>query len=178
MADTEAHKKMQLDYIESLTGLTYCEDVQHVPEGTRGAYAIEDNIDLEAGWYQELLYQGKLVEDNNPKNWWQTGDKLDRFANPLAGRVVVEGLGIGALVHEILKNPSVTHVTVFEEAQEVVDLVGPAFEHHKDRLTIVVGTIGERRGSVWRLLIKGHTVWQSRDGRLNRLDWFEEDMKG
>ena len=44
------------------------------------------------------------------------------------GDVLIAGLGIGMILHPILKRPEVKSVTVIEKYQDVIDLVAPTVE--------------------------------------------------
>ena len=51
------------------------------------------------------------------------------------GNVLIAGLGIGMILHPILKKPEVSHITVLEKEQDVIDIVQPSLQSPK--LTIV-----------------------------------------
>jgi hypothetical protein len=61
------------------------------------------------------------------------------FINAAKGNVLIAGLGIGMVLHNILDKPEVTRVTVVEINKDVITLVGAKFQHEK--LTIVNGNI-------------------------------------
>ena len=60
------------------------------------------------------------------------------------GNVLIAGLGLGMILHPIVKQPGVRHVTVVEKYQDVVDLIGPTLPR-SDALAVVVGDIFEWR---------------------------------
>lgn len=53
------------------------------------------------------------------------------FISKAKGRVLVAGLGIGLVIHNIIKKEAVTEITVIEKYQDVIDLVGPKFKSPK-----------------------------------------------
>lgn len=56
------------------------------------------------------------------------------------GNVLIAGLGIGMILHPILRKPNVHSVTVIEKYQDVVDLVSPTLPADS-RLSIIVDDI-------------------------------------
>ena len=56
------------------------------------------------------------------------------------GHALIAGLGLGMILHPILKNPGVDSVTVIEKCQDVIDLVSPSLPS-SSKLTIVAGDI-------------------------------------
>lgn len=75
------------------------------------------------------------------------------------GYVLVNGLGLSCVVSGLLAKPEVKHIDVVEIEQDVIDLVGPAYEHD-ERVTIHQGDAynfpwesGRRWNYVW------HDIW-------------------
>jgi len=74
------------------------------------------------------------------------------------GSCLLNGLGIGMILKNILKKPDVTDVTVIELSQDLIDVVGP---HYTDpRVTIICADAlmykppkGKRYNMVW------HDIW-------------------
>lgn len=58
--------------------------------------------------------------DDPPQQW-----AMEIYAREAYGKVLTTGLGLGLIVHELVKNPSVTQITVVEKAPEVVELIKP-----------------------------------------------------
>lgn len=82
------------------------------------------------GKYVRMILNGELMMSD-------TG--MERYSNrPLIekanGRVLIAGLGIGMLLHNILDKAEVTEVLVVEKYQDVIDLVAPKFKHPKLRI--------------------------------------------
>lgn len=48
---------------------------------------------------------------------------LASFAERASGNVLVAGLGLGLVIHELVKNPNVTHITVVDREPDVIALV-------------------------------------------------------
>ena len=77
------------------------------------------------------------------------------------GRVLVTGLGLGCVVRGLLYSPHVTHIDVVEIDGDILDVVGPEFEHervtlhHADALT---WDFGDRSWDcAW------HDIWSDTD---------------
>lgn len=62
------------------------------------------------------------------------------FAWKAQGHVLVAGLGLGMILHPILKNPKVLSVTVIEKYQDVIDLIVPTLPQ-QDKLTVICADI-------------------------------------
>ena len=56
------------------------------------------------------------------------------------GHVLIAGLGLGMILHPILRNPRVSSVTVIEKYQDVVDLIRPTLPA-SNKLSILVADI-------------------------------------
>ena len=54
-------------------------------------------------------------------HWWSMQD----YARNSIGRVLVAGLGLGLVVHELLNNVDIDSVTVVEKNKDVIDLISP-----------------------------------------------------
>lgn len=71
------------------------------------------------------------------------------------GDVLIAGLGLGMILHPILRKPEVRSVTVIEKFQEVVDLISPTLPQDA-RLTVITDDIfawqppaGSRYDVIW-----------------------------
>jgi len=73
------------------------------------------------------------------------------------GDVLIAGLGLGMILHPILKKDEVRSVTVIEKFQDVVDLISPTLPDDS-RLAIITGDI---------------FLWQPPDGRCYDVIWFD-----
>jgi hypothetical protein len=60
-----------------------------------------------------------MVDD--PPHWWSMQD----YARNSVGRVLVAGLGLGLVTHELLDNVDVDSITVVERNKDVIDLISP-----------------------------------------------------
>lgn len=85
-----------------------------------------------AGVYKRLKYQNDVVMSNTPMEIKTNA----RFISQAKGSVLINGLGLGMVLSEILKKEEVTSVTVIENSKDVINLVAPTYE--KDpRVTII-----------------------------------------
>jgi hypothetical protein len=76
------------------------------------------------------------------------------------GSCLINGLGIGMVLRNVLTKPEVTDVTVIEISQEVIDMVSPYYKDH--RVEIIHADAftwkppkGKRYGMVW------HDIWDT-----------------
>jgi len=75
------------------------------------------------------------------------------------GEVLIAGLGVGMILHPILKKPEVSSVTVIEKYQDVVDLISPTLPRDP-RLAIVTADIFQwRPPSVCRYDVIWFDIW-------------------
>lgn len=76
-----------------------------------------------AGEYKRLCRGGTVVMSNVPMEI-----RTHRaFIWKAKGHVLINGLGLGMALTEILKNPLVLSVTIIEKSKDVIDLVAPTF---------------------------------------------------
>lgn len=110
-----------------------------------------------AGTYTRLRCNGSTVMSNTP-------DEIDdfyEFLHHATGNVLINGLGLGVVLDACLAKPEVTHVTVVEVSEDVINLVGIHFQKkHGDRVTIVQADAleykppkGSHFDAVW------HDIW-------------------
>lgn len=71
-----------------------------------------------------------MVDD--PPHWWSMQDYARDMKS--AGRVLVAGLGLGLVVHELLGNIDVDHITVIEKNKDVIDLISPSLPKAEFRI--------------------------------------------
>ena len=60
-----------------------------------------------------------MVDD--PPHYWA----MQQHAKQFHGHVLVAGLGLGLIVHELKKNPKVETITVVEREKEIIDFISP-----------------------------------------------------
>jgi spermidine synthase len=104
--------------------------------------------------FTRLMRNGTLVMSDTPAEMRDHGMAVRNAY----GSCLINGLGLGMVLKNILLRPDVTDVTVVEISQELIDLVGP---HYADpRLTIVCSSAfdykppkGKRYDMVW------HDIW-------------------
>lgn len=125
--------------MESVT--PFFEDVQEkgVACITRFHYKedILDNLRLirDAG-YMFKMYEGHYTRLSINGELMMSDTGMERISNKnfvknANGRVLIAGLGIGMIIHNILSKEDVTEVVVIEKYQDVIDLVEPKFAHPK-----------------------------------------------
>lgn len=150
----------------------------NVPDGEKGKWKVESFevtqeeaafanmraaitgrrlLRIDPGKYKRLKRGSTVVMSNTPMEI-ETNSAFIRVAK---GNVLINGLGLGMVLGEILKKDSVKSVTVIEAAEEVISLVGPSFEHD-DRVTIIHADAfeykppkGARYDAVW------HDIWDN-----------------
>jgi hypothetical protein len=74
-----------------------------------------------------LKIGGQVWMTDEPMYVWS----LESFAERSYGSVLVAGLGLGIVVHQLLRNPSVTEVNVVELEKDVIRLVQPLLPQDK-----------------------------------------------
>lgn len=82
-------------------------------------------IYVPAGTYKRLTCLGEVVMSNT---LMEVNTNME-FINRATGRVLINGLGLGMVLTEILKKDSVDSVTVVERSQDVINLTAPSFAH-------------------------------------------------
>lgn len=75
---------------------------------------------IEVGTYWKLSHNGEVIMTNTPA---EVKDHI-QFIRKARGKVLVAGLGLGMVLHELLRNPNITKVTVVEISKEVIELTG------------------------------------------------------
>ncbi|MCV5648158.1 hypothetical protein OFN55_36090, partial [Escherichia coli] len=75
------------------------------------------------GRYRRLSNGWDVVMSNTPMEIRTCQDFIERAT----GRVLINGLGLGMVLHAILQKDDVTHVTVIEKEQDVINLVAASF---------------------------------------------------
>ena len=145
----------------------------NIPEGSSGSWSVENftvsemdsRISLfrdgmrfvSAGDYTRLMCGYEVVMSNTPA---EIRDHMEfmKKCKRLGGSVLINGLGLGIALSEILKYDNIKKIKVIEKSPDVIKLVAP---HFKDpRLEIIEGDaftykppIGETYDVVW------HDIW-------------------
>lgn len=107
-----------------------------------------------SGTYKRLMRNGTVVMSNTP-------DELRdyrHFTRKAYGVILINGLGLGCVVKELLNKSEVIKITVIEKSEDVIKLVAPYFKD--ERLTVIHADAfeytppkGENFDFVW------HDVW-------------------
>jgi hypothetical protein len=111
-----------------------------------------------AGTYTQLLTPGRNIMMSDTPD--EIRDHMTMIYRA-KGHVLINGLGIGVVLQACLNKDEVTHATIIELSQDVIDLVAPHYrEKYGERLTIIKADAleyappkGERYGAVW------HDIW-------------------
>ena len=90
---------------------------------------------MRTGKYIRLHVGGRLMMSDTPME--RISNKT--FIDCANGRVLIAGLGIGLIIHNILEKQSITEIIVIEKYQDVIDLVSPYF--NDTRLKIICADI-------------------------------------
>lgn len=138
-----------------------------IPEAKKGPWSIEhfvvDSPDIHSmlrgrgvtpGQYTRAMRSGTIVMSDTPAEMRDHSLAVYRAE----GSCLINGLGIGMVLKNILLNQKVTDVTVVEVSQDLIDIVSP---HYKDdRVTFVCDSAfdytppkGKRYKMVW------HDIW-------------------
>lgn len=75
------------------------------------------------GEYVQLSVKGQLMMSDTGME--RISNKA--FINNSKGHVLVAGLGIGLIIHNILSKEDVASITIIEKYQDVIDLIAPKF---------------------------------------------------
>jgi len=132
----------------------------------RYAKGIYDCYGVGGYQYYECLRTIGVTALQISRKIWMVDDvphflAMTEHAACYSGRVVVAGLGLGLIVHELQANPAVTEIIVVEIERDVIDLIGPQLKPEK--LQIVQGDFrdwdGEADGIFYDLFVgNGHEL--------------------
>lgn len=95
----------------------------------------DSNRSVSAGTYKKLTRGGQVVMSNTPA---EIRDHMTfiNLAKEKGGHILINGLGLGVALTEILNSDKVTKVTVVEKSQDVINLVADFYTKDK-RVEIV-----------------------------------------
>ena len=123
-------------------------------EGVRGFLFYEFT---QPAQLTELRIRGKTWMTDSPEYVWS----LESFAKRSRGNVLVAGLGLGIVVHQLANNPAVKRITVIECEADVICMVRPLLPEDKrihiihDRFARYVETTTEKYDTViWDLAVR------------------------
>lgn len=148
-------------------------EIKNIPNGQSGAWKIEDfevpensihNLramfqpgcrTIKPGKYKRLTRNGHTIMSNTP------AEKRDylHFVWKATGNVLINGLGLGCVVADVLNKNKAESITIIEISEDVVSLVAPVFKDDP-RVTIIHADAfewkppkGVRYNAVW------HDIW-------------------
>lgn len=110
---------------------------------------------LEAGTYKRLVLDGELMMSNTPMEYYSNG-WIIKWGQ---GKILINGLGLGAVLTALLKKDTVKEVWVVENHVDVIHLVWPTFRNDPRVKLIVADALtykppkGEFFDYVW------HDIW-------------------
>lgn len=127
---------------QGIAGVHRVEQFEIPVNSIEGVRAAMHGRGIKPGTYTRLMRGGTLVmSDTHAERHDHIYAVYDAH-----GHVLIGGLGIGMVLQAIAAKPEVTHVTVFEKYQEVVDLVWP---HYKakfgDKVSVEVCDVMDRK---------------------------------
>lgn len=110
------------------------------------------------GTYTRLTRNGSVIMSDTPNERRDHYEPVDRAT----GNILINGLGLGMVLNACLLKPEVTHATVIELSQDVIDLVGPYYinKFGANRLTIIQASAYDfqpPKGVVYDMV--WHDIW-------------------
>ncbi len=109
---------------------------------------------VEPGTYTKLTRSGRIIMSDTPA-------ELSDHWNPVheaTGHVLINGLGLGLVVQNILQKPEVTDITVIEISPDVVNIVSQYIQD--SRLTIIIAdAFSWRPPKNKRYQVVWHDIW-------------------
>lgn len=162
---------------------TKFEDIWRVelPDGEIDGLAIDHfEVDPNSIETVRLILQGRAARtgvtytrlfDRRTGTLWMTDTQAEardhygayfQAKHLVAKRALINGLGIGMLVHALLTLDTIEHIDVVESDQRCVDLVGPHYDHDRVHVhNVDARTIQWEPGTRWD--IAWHDIWPSID---------------
>ena len=126
--------------------------VSHYPEFTKGAVSVTKQYQdpdyhyycegVRGHWFVAYTRTGNVITvlDIDGKTWMTDEPpftwSLEYFADQSRGNVLVAGLGLGIVVHQLVNNQQVESITVVEREKDVIKAIKPLLPKDK-RIRIV-----------------------------------------
>jgi len=112
--------------VADITRVTYARAV-YLMEQVAGYdfYFVEKPIRV-----TNLRIRRKVHMVDNPLHWYG----MEGLAKASSGNVLVGGLGLGLIVHHLVKNPEVKRIDVVEIEKDVIDLIKPLLPNGKVKI--------------------------------------------
>lgn len=116
-------------------------EISHIRRGTRPTYWAEG---VQGYFYYQYKNPATITVLKIGGSVWMTDEfpylaSLEHFAGQAKGKVLVAGLGLGIVVHQLAHNPNVTQIDVVDRELDVIRLVQPLLPadprihvHHDD----------------------------------------------
>lgn len=112
-----------------------------------------------------LSIDGQTWMTDEPPYYWS----MEHFGQAAKGSVLVAGLGLGLVVHCLVKNPDVTKITVIDRERDVIKLITP-FLPKDPRIEIIEDDFyrfmfekdsRQRDTLIWDLGLKTSDDWEA-----------------
>lgn len=112
---------------------------------------------VKAGKFKRLMRQNQVIISNTPSEISDHRNFIRQAKK--GGHILINGLGLGVALAEILKSEEVVSVTVIEKSEDLIALVGPTYT--KDNRVKIINADayewlpprGQRYSAVW------HDIW-------------------
>jgi hypothetical protein len=115
-----------------------CAKVKHFTVNkTYARWAFHSTEATSLGKYAQLFVDGQLYMSDTDMEQ-RSNNEVVWKAN---GNVLIAGLGLGMILKPLIEKPEVTHITVIEKYQDVVDMIAPYWKNEK--ITIICADIFE-----------------------------------
>ena len=141
--------------VKSITPLFKEKEEQGIAVISRYHYKDKDNVlfnlrSMRDGGYMFRMYDGHYCRLLINGKLMMSDTGLERISNKefidnANGRVLIAGLGLGLIIHNIIDREDISEIIVIEKYRDVIDLVSPKFTHPK--LKIICADIFEWKPS-------------------------------
>lgn len=112
---------------------------------------------VKAGTYKRLTCYNTTVMSNTPA---EIHDHLIFFREAKrGGKILINGLGLGIVLTQILKSEGITSITVIEKSKDVIKLVAPYFSQEKRIEVIHADAFTWKPPKGTRYRVVWHDIW-------------------
>lgn len=102
-------------------------DIFNLKQTLNGTYSRS----IRPGTYLRLMKGEELIMSNTPA---EIRDHTD-FVDIAKGKILLNGLGLGVVLHALLNKSEVKHITIIEISQSLINLISPFFT--EKRITFI-----------------------------------------
>lgn len=114
---------------------------------------------IEAGTYKKLTRNGQIIMSNTPAEI--EDHRYFIYKAKKSEYILINGLGLGVALTEILKSDIVKHVTIIEKSEDVIKLVGGTFSNDKRILIINADAFEYKPESFHKFDVVWHDIWDN-----------------